>query len=167
MYKQIKNRLSSLPTELVSKIFDFSDYNAEVKKYFSTKVLPQIDETICFLNNENCPHCFIAESQLKLEKKTAFHARVCFSCMRVRKGTKMVSAHSESQQWRTLNKVLHLSGIEAWKQSIIFWNMAGTITSNGWDQEHPLNTVVKHPFSSFIKRSGYVVTKKVRAMSGI
>ena len=158
------NALFSLPVDLVDKIFDFSDYSTEVKKYFSSKVLPQIDETICFLNNDNCPHCFITEIQIKLKKKTSCHPKVCFACNHTRKGAKIVSAHSERQQWRTTSKIMDISGIYAWKQSIMFWNMAGCLTIHGQNQEHPLNTVMKHPFSSFIKRGGHGVVEKARVV---
>lgn len=115
--------LSGLHQILTHSIYDLSGYDEDVKAYFKREVLTRIDPTVQFLSSE-CRTCYKHAVQEKARLRfeptasSCLHPRLCFSCRKTRSGSKMVSAHSASQQYRRSYKVLTYRGYDAWLEAM-------------------------------------------------
>jgi len=114
--------MNKLNYEVISLIMDFADYSAPIKKYFRKNVLPEIDRTIAFVRNPECPSCFKQACGAKSEQrfgagKAPDFKFECFACMRIEGEDRIVSAHSSSQNWRRSYKVLTNVGFDAWLEA--------------------------------------------------
>jgi hypothetical protein len=88
---------STLPNEIVDKIYDISGYKNELKTYFQRNVLTLVDPTLCFLSNKHCNYCFVRECEIRNGQYS--FSEICFRCRRKRKGDIMVSAYDANMQW--------------------------------------------------------------------
>ena len=88
---------STLPNEIVDKIYEIAGYKNELKKYFQRNVLTLVDPTLCFLSNKHCNYCFVRECEIRNGQYS--FSEICFRCRRKRKGDIMVSAYDANMQW--------------------------------------------------------------------
>lgn len=54
----------NLPHDILDKIFEFSDYKSDIKKYFKQNIAPKIDITLRKISN-NCELCYIQQFKNK------------------------------------------------------------------------------------------------------
>lgn len=178
MFRQTQTLFALLPVNILDDILNSGGFDNEVKTYFSSKVLPQItlkmktkdyfrenvmgkiDETICFLSNDDCFHCFRNQTLLNMKVKHATKYRVCLLCKRVRSGEMAVSAHSASQQWQSESKVLDIHGVSVWKQSQLIRTPNGQ-NHIGMEFAHPIDVIATVPVSGLVPRTARKVADKV------
>lgn len=153
------NLLSLLPDDAVDKIYEFSGYKNDLKKYFQRNVLTLVDPTICFLSNKHCNYCFVRECEIRNGQESFSDS--CYGCKQKRKGDVMVSAHDANKQWRPEYKLLILFGVGHWKKAISYW-VPSTQTFVASEKCHPITSCVNNVFSRCATSRGGSVTQKAR-----